>query len=58
MLTPCMRVVVQLLRMKERLAEAEEAADLAYMSEYAYNSYMNMMDLAPGYFGGVYDHFN
>ena len=38
--------------------EAEEAADLAYMSEYAYNSYMNMMDLAPGYFGGVYDHFN
>jgi hypothetical protein len=96
-----MRVVVQLLRMKERLAEAEEekrkliaaaaagagssspssssfstvthhpaalvgqfgveaeeAADLAYMSEYAYNSYMNMMDLAPGYFGGVYDHFN
>ena len=24
MLTPCMRVVVQLLRMKERLAEAEE----------------------------------
>jgi homeobox-leucine zipper protein len=38
----------------------EEAADLiTYMSEYAYNSYMNMMDLAPGYFGGVvYDHFN
>jgi hypothetical protein len=39
--------------------EAEEAADLTYMSEYAYNSYMNMMDLAPNYFGGVvYDHFN
>lgn len=40
----------------------EAAADLTYMSEYAYNSYMNMMDmdLAPGgYFGGVvYDHFN
>uniref|UniRef100_A0A0A8YBX9 Uncharacterized protein n=1 Tax=Arundo donax TaxID=35708 RepID=A0A0A8YBX9_ARUDO len=29
------------------------------MSEYAYNSYMNMMDLSPaGYFGGVYDPFN
>ncbi|CAN6301915.1 unnamed protein product [Urochloa humidicola] len=40
--------------------EAEDAADLTYMSEYALNSYMNMMDLAPGYFGGgvVYDHFN
>lgn len=39
--------------------EPEEAADLAYMTEYAYNSYMNMMDLAPGYFGGVvYGHFN
>ncbi|NP_001142313.1 Homeobox-leucine zipper protein HOX12 [Zea mays] len=41
--------------------EPEEAADLAYMTEYAYNSYMNMMDLAPAYFGGVvydYDHFN
>jgi homeobox-leucine zipper protein len=40
--------------------QEEEAADLTtYMSEYAYNSYMNMMDLAPGYFGGVvYDHFN
>jgi hypothetical protein len=39
--------------------ETEEAADLTYMSEYAYNSYMNMMDLAPNYFGGVvYDHFN
>jgi hypothetical protein len=37
----------------------EAAADLTYMSEYAYNNYMNMMDLAPGYFGGVvYDHFN
>ncbi|OEL27307.1 Homeobox-leucine zipper protein HOX12 [Dichanthelium oligosanthes] len=36
--------------------DAEEAANLTYISEYAYNSYMNMMD---GYFGGgVYDHFN
>ncbi|CAL4913095.1 unnamed protein product [Urochloa decumbens] len=40
--------------------EAEDAADLTYISEYAYNSYMNMMDLAPGYYfgGGVYDHFS
>nr|CAB3496780.1 unnamed protein product [Digitaria exilis]CAB3501719.1 unnamed protein product [Digitaria exilis] len=37
--------------------EAEEVAagDLTYISEYTYNSYMNMMD---GYFGGVYDQFN
>ncbi|KAL6645643.1 hypothetical protein ACP70R_017251 [Stipagrostis hirtigluma subsp. patula] len=35
----------------------EEAADLTYMSEYAYNNYM--MDLAAaGYYGGVYDQFN
>ncbi|CAL4938085.1 unnamed protein product [Urochloa decumbens] len=40
--------------------EAEDAAELTYISEYAYNSYMNMMDLAPGYYfgGGVYDHFS
>lgn len=36
----------------------EEAADLSYMSDYAYNNYM--MDFAAaGYFGGVvYDQFN
>jgi hypothetical protein len=34
----------------------EVEADLTYMSEYDYNSYM--MDLAAGgYFGGVYDQF-
>ncbi|TVU48052.1 hypothetical protein EJB05_07674 [Eragrostis curvula] len=39
--------------------EEEAAADLGYMSDYAYNNYM--MDFAAaaaagGYFGGVYDH--
>ncbi|GJN30595.1 hypothetical protein PR202_gb18910 [Eleusine coracana subsp. coracana] len=35
----------------------EEAANLSYMSDYAYNNYM--MDFAAGYFGGVvYDQFN
>ncbi|CAN6290334.1 unnamed protein product [Urochloa humidicola] len=35
--------------------EAEDAADITYMSEYAYNSYMNMMDLTPGYFCGYFN---
>ncbi|KAJ1298358.1 hypothetical protein BS78_01G446600 [Paspalum vaginatum] len=34
--------------------EAEEVTGLPYLSEYHYNYIMNMMDLEPGYFGGVY----
>ena len=38
----------------------EEAADLSYMSDYAYNNYMMDFTAGAGYFGGsvVYDQFN